>query len=614
MLSEFVQTWPMWASLAIVCAAITFYMLDRWSMEFVSVCVIAGLLLVFIIPGARDVDGNAISAADLLSGFGNPALITIMALLVVGQGLFQTGALEGPTKALLAGYDKRPVTTLLLAFIGVFVTSAFVNNTPIVIMFLPVMTAIAMRMNAPQSRLMMPLSFASIFAGMTTLIGTSTNLLAAESYNRITGEQLGFFDQTPMGLILAGAGLLYILIFSRFLLPHRRGLSDDIVQPSGKQFVAQIEVTQGSFLLGKKPVAGMFADLPDMTVRMIQRGERAFLPPYEDISLQVGDLVIIAATRAALQNVLARQPDFLQQVWQASGADLEDSSRPGTLALTEAVIAPGSRMVGRTVEMLGFRRLTRAVTLGIQRRSRMIRTKLGEIRLESGDTLLLCGPVEAFRELRSSRDLILLEWSQTEIPLTTKALAARVIAISMVILAATGMLSILHASVLAAVAMLIAGCLNTRQASRALDLRIFLVIGAALAMGMALEKTGAAAQIAHAVVNLASPYGTLAVLSAIFLAVALLTNLLSNAATAILFSPIALSAAAELKVEDPLPFLLAVIYGANCCFATPIAYQTNMLVMGPGHYKFGDFMKFGGPLVIILWIVFTIFAPWRFDL
>ena len=151
MLSEFVQTWPMWASLAIVCAAITFYMLDRWSMEFVSVCVMAALLLVFIIPGARGVDGEAISAADLLSGFGNPALITIMALLVVGQGLFQTGALEGPTKALLAGYDKRPVSTLILAFLAVFVTSAFVNNTPIVIMFLPVMTAIAMRMNAPQS-------------------------------------------------------------------------------------------------------------------------------------------------------------------------------------------------------------------------------------------------------------------------------------------------------------------------------------------------------------------------------------------------------------------------------------------------------------------------------
>ncbi|MFT5776717.1 SLC13 family permease [Hyphomonas sp.] len=614
MIADFLAHWPMWASLAVVCAAIGFYMSDRWPMELVSVGVIASLLLLFTIPGAYGTDGTPISAAELLSGFGNPALITIMALLVVGQGLFQTGALEGPTKVLVGGYEKRPVTTLVLAFLAVFVTSAFVNNTPIVIMFLPVMSAIAKRMNASQSKLMMPLSYASIFAGMTTLIGTSTNLLAAEAFERIDGRTLGFFDQTPMGLILAGAGFVYLAIFSKFLLPNRRGLSDELSQPSGKQFVAQIEVTFGHFLKGKKPVAGMFADLPDMTVRMIQRGERAFLPPYEDITLQPGDLVIVAATRAALQNVLARQPDFLQQVWESAGGDLEENSRPGALALTEAVIAPGSRMVGRTVEMLGFRRLTRAVTLGIQRRSRMIRTKLGEIRLESGDTLLLCGPVDAFVDLRASRDIILLEWSQTEIPLTTRAVASRVIALAMVGLAATGVLSILHASVLAAVSMLVVGCVNTRQASRSLDLRIFLVIGAALAMGMALEKTGAAEAIAHAVVNYAAPYGTLAVLSAIFLCVAILTNLLTNAATAILFSPIALSAAAELGVHDPLPFLLAVIYGANCSFATPFAYQTNMLVMGPGHYKFGDFMKFGAPLVLVLWCVFTVFASWRFDL
>ncbi len=199
-------------------------------------------------------------------------------------------------------------------------------------------------------------------------------------------------------------------------------------------------------------------------------------------------------------------------------------------------------------------------------------------------------------------------------PADHQAVAARVIALAIVVTAASGVLSILHASVLGAVAMLVTGCLNYRQASRSLDLRIFLVIGAALAMGMALEKTGAASAIAHTVVNLASPYGTLAVLSALFLAVALLTNLLSNAATAILFSPIALSAAAELHVSDPLPFLLAVIYGANCSFATPIAYQTNMLVMGPGHYRFGDFVRFGGPLVFVLWCVFTLFASWRFGL
>ena len=192
MLAEFLTHWTMWASLGVVLAAICFYMLDRWSMELVSVCVIAALLVLFTLPGAHGEDGTPISAQDLLSGFGNPALITIMALLVVGQGLFQTGALEGPTKALLSGYDRRPRMTLLLAFLAVFGISAFVNNTPIVIMFLPVMSAIAHRMKSSASKLMMPLSFISIFAGMTTLIGTSTNLLAAEAFDRIEAASLAF--------------------------------------------------------------------------------------------------------------------------------------------------------------------------------------------------------------------------------------------------------------------------------------------------------------------------------------------------------------------------------------------------------------------------------------
>jgi len=225
----------------------------------------------------------------------------------------------------------------------------------------------------------------------------------------------------------------------------------------------------------------------------------------------------------------------------------------------------------------------------------------------------LCGPVSAFRTLRTSRDLILLEWSQSEFPTTTRAQLARFITLAMVITAAFGLASITLASIVAATAMILLQCLNHRQASRALDLRIYLVIAAALCMGTALEKTGAAQLIAELVVNLSAPYGTLAVLSAIFLAVAIMTNVLSNAATAVLFTPIAISAA-EQTGSDPFPFLMAVIYAANCAFATPIAYQTNMLVMGPGHYKFGDFLRFGGPLVLLMWIAFTIVAPWRFDL
>ncbi|MEL7112393.1 MAG: SLC13 family permease [Pseudomonadota bacterium] len=611
MTADILAHWPMWASLAAVGFTIILYMLDRWSMELVSVSIIAALLLLFSFPGATAYDGSEISVSLLLSGFANPALITIMALLVIGQGLFQTGALEGPTKALVRSYDKRPALTLVGAFFAVFVTSAFTNNTPVVIMFLPIMSAIAARMGASTSRLMMPLSFVSIFAGMTTLIGTSTNLLAADAYERLTSEKLGFFDQTIFGLILAGVGMVYLLLASRFLLPNREDFTETMVK-SGKQFVAQFEVTPGHFLDGKEAVAGMFPELKDMTVRMIQRGERALLPPYDEVRLIPGDLVIVAATRKALTDLLSDKPAMLQDIWQ-SGVPETDDDGENQLGLVEAVIAPGSRMAGRTVEMLGFRRLTRAVTLGIQRRSRMIRTKLGEIRLEAGDTLLLCGPISAFRNLRTSRDLILLEWSQSEFPTTAKAQVARLIAIAMVVAAATGLASITLASIVAATLMILLQCLNHRQAARSLDLRIYLVIAAALTMGVALESTGAAQLIAELVVLVASPFGTLAILSAIFLAVAILTNILSNAATAVLFTPIAISAAEQTGTE-PFPFLLAVIYAANCAFATPIAYQTNMLVMGPGHYKFGDFLRFGGPLVIIMWAAFTIIAPWRFDL
>ncbi|GAB5454912.1 MAG: SLC13 family permease [Henriciella sp.] len=611
MTADLLAHWPMWASLAAVGVTIVFYMLDRWSMELVSICVIAALLLLFSLPGATAFDGSEVSVAVLLSGFANPALITIMALLVVGQGLFQTGALEGPTKALVRSYDRRPALTLLGAFLAVFFTSAFTNNTPVVIMFLPIMSAIAARMGASTSRLMMPLSFVSIFAGMTTLIGTSTNLLAADAYERLTTEQLGFFDQTVFGLMLAGVGMVYLLIASRVLLPNREDFTETMMK-SGKQFVAQFEVTPGHFLDGKQAIAGMFPDLKDMTVRMIQRGERALLPPYDEVRLLPGDLVIVAATRQALTDLLSDKPAMLEDIWQTGVPETDDTGE-SQLGLVEAVIAPGSRMAGRTVEMLGFRRLTRAVTLGIQRRSRMIRTKLGEIRLEAGDTLLLCGPVSAFRDLRTSRDLILLEWSQSEFPTTTRAQVARLITIGMVVAAATGVASITLASIVAATLMILLQCLNHRQAARSLDLRIYLVIAAALAMGAALESTGAAEMLAQLVVWVASPFGTLAILSAIFLAVAILTNILSNAATAVLFTPIAISAA-EQTGSDPLPFLLAVIYAANCAFATPIAYQTNMLVMGPGHYKFGDFLRFGGPLVILMWAAFTIIAPWRFGL
>lgn len=613
MLADLSANWPMFVSVIVVIAAIILYARDTFPMELVSAGIITTLLLLFFVADLVPSTSQSVSPETLLSGFGNPALITIMALLVVGQGLFQTGALDGPSRFMMSSYDSRPLLTLIAAFAAVFVTSAFINNTPVVVMFLPIMAAFAEKMKVSPSKLMQPLSFVSVFAGMTTLIGTSTNLLAADIYKTTEGVSLGFFELAPVGLILAAAGALYMVPASRFFLPNREGMEANLVSRSGRQFVAQIAISEGNPLVGQTAIAGMFPDLAEMTVRMIQRGESSFLPPFDDVTLKAGDLLIVAATRKTLTDTLASQPDLLRQMWQSREGTTEDEGGTPRLMLVEAVVAPGSRMIGRAIEQLGFRRLTNTLVLGVQRRSRMMRARLGDIRLEAGDTLLLCGPSSSFEELRASRDLLLLEWSQVELPATEKSLIARWITAIVVVAAATGLLDILHASILGAVAMVGSGCLNIRQASRSLDLRIFTLIAAAIAMGMALDRTGAALALAQGVVDVVSPFGTVAVLSVLFLVVAIMTNVLSNSATAVLFTPIAISAAHLLGV-DPKPFVLAVIYAANCCFATPIAYQTNLLVMGPGHYKFMDYVRFGGPLVLVLWVVFTIIAPLRFDL
>ena len=595
------ELWQMWVVLAGVGVAIVFYCWDKIPIEVVSAGIVAVIMLFFhFFPLAT---GNP-SVTDLLAGFANPALITILALLIVGQGIFQTGAMDGPTQLLVASYDQRPRTTMIALFAFVFVISAFINNTPVVVMFVPVLVAISRRNEQSPSKIMMPLSFVCILAGMTTLIGSSTNLLVADSFLVATGVQLGFFSPTGPGLYMAGVGLLYIVLVMPHLLPDRQSMEKELAGGnSGRQYIAQLEVTDDHPLKGKRPVAGMFADLPNMTVRMIQRGEHALLPPFDQIELRTGDLVIVAATRQTLSDLFSKHADFMRGMLEATR--FEEAPEPGErLAVTEAVVAPGSRLIGRTIQQIGFRHATGCVVLGVQRRSRMIRARMGEIRLEAGDTLLLFGSASSLRDLRADRDLLLLEWSTTAIADPRRTLAARIIFGGVVLLAATGITPIILASFLGAVAMIATGCLNPRQAARAVDLRIYLLIGSALALGTALQTTGGADMLASGVVSLFAPYGPVVVLSALFILIAVLTNVLSNSATAILFTPIAVGTANQMGL-DPMFFAMTVLFAANTCFATPIGYQTNLLVMGPGYYRFADYLKAGTPLVILLWLAYT---------
>jgi di/tricarboxylate transporter len=454
-----------------------------------------------------------------------------------------------------------------------------------------------------------------ILAGMTTLIGSSTNLLIADTLARLTDSKLAFFSQTVPGLFLAGVGIVYMALMGDRLLPSHASLEDDYAggAADGRQFIAQIDVTPGHPLVGAKPVAGLFPDLPNITVRLIQRRERVLLPPFDNIALRAGDSIIVAATRQRLTELLSSRAGFLRGALHAEGgAELEED--PGaSFEVLEAVVAPGARIIERTIEQSGIHAQTGAIVLGVQRRSRMMRGRLADIRLAAGDVLLIMGSPDSLRELRRLRDLLLLEGSSAEVPDVRRAVYARAIFAGTVVLAATGLTPILHAALLGALAMIAARCLNLRQAARALDLKVFLLIGAAFAMGGALEATGSAEMIAHAVTAAAAPFGPVVLLSAIFLVVVVFTNILSNSATAILFAPIAITAA-EQAGADPAPFALTVLFAANCSFVTPIAYQTNLLVMGPGRYHFADFARIGAPLALVIWIAFTLTAPLWFDL
>ncbi|MAM93802.1 SLC13 family permease [Parvibaculum sp.] len=614
--------WQMWVTYGFILAAVVLFSMERITLEVSALAILSALLVFFyFFPVPGDDGRNLLGPTALLAGFANPALIAVLALLVIGHGLFQTGALDGPARYVADLGSTRPGLTIFFTFLLVAAISAFLNNTPVAVMFIPVLATLAGRFGQRAPKVMMTLSYVSILGGMTTLIGSSTNLLAAGVVLTSHLPPIGIFDFVVPALFLAAIGFLYSTLAVPYLLPDRGGPTIELqgnASGGGKQYIAQLEITPGHPLLGVSSTAGLFPPLRDMTVRMIQRGEHPILPPFEDVTLSAGDVVIVAATRQTLTEALKSGSRIFEGMLEerfAEGADTHGGpAKPGgELVLAETVVAPGSRMIGQTIEQIAFRHQTGCIVLGVQRRSRMIRTLLNDIRLEAGDVLLVLGNASKIQDLRHNRDVLLLEWSATELP--DPKLAHRALAIFGVMVASvlTGILPIEIASIGGALAIIAFGVLNVRQAARAIDRRIFLMVGAMLGVATALEVTGGAHAIANASVVMFAGYGVPVILSAFFFAIAVTTNVLTNNATAVLFTPIAISTATQLGV-DPMIFVYAVIFAANCSFATPMGYQTNLLVMGPGHYEFRDFVRAGTPLVILLWLSYSFFAPWYYGL
>ena len=604
----------MWLTFGVIVCTIVGFASEKWSIEGISLCAVATLLAIFtLIPQSSS---TPITAPDLILGFATPALITVLALLVIGQALFNTDALERPAQLLSKAGGSSAQRTIIILLVAAGVTSAFLNNTPVVVMFIPIVVAIATQRNFSPASALMPLSYVGILGGMTTLIGSSTNLLVAGVAERY-GETVGFFDFTIPGLVIAGVGLVYVLFVMPALLSNRTKAEDYKNSGTGRQFLAQIHISDGHPLYGQEAVAGLFPALQDITVRSIQRGGSNILPPFEDISLTDGDIIIVAATRRALIKALSTGAATLPELKNVDDLPDRESNTLTEVAedfmVAEAVLPPGSRYVGRTVETSRIRNNYGTMVLGVQRRSAMSRGLMRTIRLEPGDTLLIGGLLDDIERLRQSRDLLLLERSASEVPLRSKAPLAIGIFALIIAAASFGFVPIVAASLIGAYLVIATGCLSIRQAANSFDRQIYMMVGASLAAATAMERTGGAAFLADTVVSALEGQTPAMVLSVLFIVTAFLTNVLSNNATAVLFTPIAIGIAQKLNAPVEA-FIVCIIFAANCSFATPVGYQTNLLVLGPGRYRFNDYLKAGIPLIIILWITFSLFAPGYYGL
>ncbi len=618
-----------WFVLITTLFAIVSFVRERIPIEITSIAILTVLLLFGQFFPILNSDGrNLLNADALLSGFSNPSLIAVLALLVMGQAMIHTDALRiltgfiAVTKRKFAWISIGAIITFVLVF------SAFVNNTPLVVIAIPFLQLVAHAAKISHSRVMIPLSYAAILGGMTTLIGSSTNLLVSSSLLELGYLPLQFFSFLIPGMTLAAVGLVYIMFILPFLLPSRTSMSRELTG-SGKEFVAELDITSDSKLIDIECIEGKFPALGNVNVKLIQRGGHLILPPFEGYKIQAGDVLIVAASRKALIEILSKYPGFLlsdedTRTIETSKIEASKEEAAGAVAepriLAEIMITPASRMLDMSLDHVGFHKQFGTIVLGIQRRARVVRRRLGRIRLEPGDVLLVAGRRSMIDSLRDNPDFIVLSGSKRDLPRPGKAPIAGFIFGTVVVTAALGIVSIPVAAITGAIAMIGTGCLNVRQAMRSLDRRIFLLVGSMLALGTAMQVTGAANFVAETMLTLPFLDTPLYMVGALFLIVAVTTNILTNNACAILFTPIAVSVVESMglvgEAKDAMIFIFAVtvLFASNCSFATPIGYQTNLLVMGPGHYRFRDFMKGGVPLVLILWITYICVAKFYFGL
>jgi di/tricarboxylate transporter len=605
------MTFEMMFLFSLIVGALFCYANEKIPMEITALGVVLILLFFFHFFPIIDQNGsNILPSSKILSGFANPAMLTVLALLVVGQGVVKTGILEIFSRHVLAlSMDKLWIATLI-SLITVLLISAFLNNIPVVIIFIPIMQGIAQRFHIPASKLLMPLSFVAVVGGMTTLVGSGTNLLVSNALIEAGFDGFTFFEFTLPGLLLAGTGLAYVTIIAPKFLPHRTSLSHRMRERLDQHFLAEMSINAESRLIGQSLGVCMFHELPDINVRMINRLGKTILPPFSGLKLREDDVIALSATREDLTKLM----DSGYGLTSAEGYRTNPNShKKSDQIVVEMMITPSSSLVDNTISRTGFEYRHNCQVLGIQHHAHMIRSRMGQAKLAAGDLLLVKCDTETLRGLREDLDVVLVEFSVEELPNLKSANVSIFIFLSVVLSAAFGLVPIVISSFFGALAMVATNVISLQQATRALDFKVITTIAAALALGVAMEATGAATYLANLILSITGTASPRVVLSTFFLMVALMSNIISTKTCAVLFAPIGLHIGAEIGI-DPRIFAITIVFAANCAFATPFAYQTSLLVMGPGSYHFKDFLKVGSPLVILIWLVYSAFIPWYYGL
>jgi di/tricarboxylate transporter len=581
------------AVLLLTVLALFLFTRERIPLESTSLFVLVTLIVGFELFPFGGPLGN-LQATDFFHGFGHEALIAVCALMVAGQALVRTGALEPVARHLGRFWKRAPAVALLLTLlVGAFL-SAFMNNTPIVVLMLPMLIGAAMRSGSPTAGILLPMGLATLIGGMSTTIGTSTSLLVVSVAADMGMERFQMFDFLVPALLAGSVAMLYLWLVAPRIIPQRQ---PPLADSSQREFEAQLAIPAGNPLVGQSFAALARKAGPDLHVRRVLRDGSHRIAPLPDLRIRAGDQLLVTDTIGQLREFEA-----------LLGADLmsEDDlvSRAGTseLQLAEVAVTLGSSLHGMRLgevnlrDRYGLRILALHSAGGAKDYDA---PGLHEQKLRASDVLLVQGAPEDIRRLKSSGELLVLDGT-TDLPHTRRAPLALAIMVAVVALAALRILPIEASALLGVTAMLGTRCLRWRDVTAALSTQVILIIVASLALGLALMRTGAADWLALLFLQVTFGAPPWLVLAGLMLLMAILTNVVSNNAAAVIGTPIAISIAMELGL--PLePFVLAVLFGANLSFVTPMAYKTNILVMNAGGYRFGDFVRVGTPLTLLMW-------------